>query len=196
MPDLSLKGVRVPELHLPEMTRDDIARTIADARRDVDLSRLDPRRLDLSGMDLPKLPSIDLPNVDVPHAVSAAAQRAGLVRRPSRAPLVIGGAIALGLAAWAALTSPVIRPRLDDLVRRARTAIAARRDAMRDGADRDEPHAFDAAVAAPIESSAFAGDAPADGTPFDGPAPLPDGFGADVERLDPTSGTLEPSSRN
>lgn len=191
MPDLSLKGVRIPELHLPEMSRDDITRSISDARRDVDLSRLDPRKLDLSGVELPKLPSIDLSNVDVPQAVTAAAQRAGLIRRPSRAPLFIGGAIVLGLAAVAALTSPMIRPKLDELIARARAAIAARRDAMRDradDADSDDPHAFDAAVAAPIEPAAFSGDVSADGSPFDGPAPLPEGFGADVE--------LEPSSRN
>lgn len=181
MPDLSLKGVRLPELHLPEMSRDDIGRAIGDARRDVDLSRLDPRRVDLSGV---KLPDVDLSRVDLPRAVTSAAQSAGIIKRPSRAPMVIGGLIIAALVAIAAAMSPVLRPKIDDAARRLKTAVQARRDAMHDddASTTDEPHAFDAASVAPIESSAFADDVSSDATPFDGSSPLPDGLGNGVEQ--------------
>lgn len=177
MPDLSLKGVRMPELRLPEMSRDDIGRAIGDARRDVDLSRLDPRRVDLSG--------VKLPDVDLPRAVTSAAQSAGIIKRPSRVPMVIGGLIIAALVAIAAAMSPVLRPKIDDAARRLKTAMQARRDAMHeDESDADDAHAFDAAQVAPIESSALADEVSSDATPFDGGSSLPEGLGNGVEHLD------------
>ncbi|MFP5342875.1 MAG: hypothetical protein ACLGIJ_08130 [Candidatus Limnocylindria bacterium] len=195
MPDLSLKGVRKPDLHLPEMSRDDIARALDGARRDVDLARFDPRRFEM--------PDIDLSKLDVPAAVTSAARSAGLVKqRRSRAPLIVGGLIVAALVAIAAAMSPAIRPKLDAAGRRLRAAVQERRDAMRDDDPFDESdevgeaRAFDAAVAVPIEPTAYSADAPADGSPFDGASELPDGLGADVERQDVTAGATDGGSRS
>lgn len=196
MPDLSIKGVRKPDLHLPEMSRDDIARALEGARRDVDLTRFDPRRLEMPDFDLSKL--------DVPAAVTSAARSAGLVKqRRSRTPLIIGGLIVAALVAIAAAMSPAIRPKLDAAGRRLRAAVQERRDAMRDEDLFDESddmvedaRAFDAAVAVPIEPAAFSADAPENGSPFDGSSELPDGLGADVERQDVTAGAADGGSRS
>lgn len=196
MPELRLKReVRMPELRLPEMTREDIARVIGDARRDMpidrmDLGRLDPRRVDLSDVRLPRagLPNIDLskvdlskvelPRIEVPKALVDAGVAAGLVkRRRSRWPYVIGALFGLALLGMALSQLPIIRERMAEMRRR--------RDAegmYGGGAPLDSgPRAFDAAVAVPIEPSAYAATAPDEGSPFDGSAPLPEGFGADVE---------------
>lgn len=173
MPALRLREVQMPELHLPEMSRDDIARVIGDARRDVDLGRLDPRHMDLPELELPK---VDLSSIDIPKAITSAIESAGIGRsRRSRLPFIIGGLITLGLVGFALLTSPMVRPRLTDLGQKVKERIDARRSADAG----DEPHAFDAAHAVPIEPAAFADAAPADGSPFDGSSDLPKGLGAE-----------------
>ena len=179
MPELRIKEVRLPELHLPEMSRDDISRTIGETARDIDLTRLDPRRL-----DMPDLSGIgrELSKIDVPKAVASAATL-GRASRRSRLPFVIGGLLTLGLVAFAVATSPILRPRLEAAAQRARERfdeIRAERMASEDA------HAFDAAVAVPIQPAAFSADAPVDGTPFDGSAPLPEGFGELVADESPT----------
>jgi hypothetical protein len=176
MPDLRIKDIHLPELHLPEMSRDDIVQAVGDARRDFDLSRFDPRRIDLSEVEAPK--------VDVPKAIADAAQAAGLVRSKSRPrlPFIVGGLITVGLVGLAVMNSPMIRTRLSEFAQRAKQRIEERR-AARLGTDL-EPRAFDAAVAVPVESSAYADQAPAAST-FDGPADLPAGLGADVYRDSP-----------
>jgi hypothetical protein len=175
MPALRLREVQMPELHLPEMSRDDIARVIGDARREVDIRRLDPRHMDLPEIEMPK---VDLSSVDLPKALTNAAEAVGIGRgsRRSRAPFVIGGLITLALIGFALLTSPMVRPRLTELGQKMKQRIDARRSADVEDA---EPHAFDAAIAVPIKPAAFADDAPADGTPFGGSSDLPAGLGAD-----------------
>jgi hypothetical protein len=160
------------------MSRDDIIRAIGDATRDVDLRRFDPRRsepevapspierakaqiakVDLSKIDLSK---VDLSRVDVPKAIATAGQAAGLVRRSRRPrlPFIIGGLVTIGLIGFAVASSPMVRPRLDAMARKAR----ARMDAMREAADADEsiietPDVETVetvgAVAVPIEPTAF-----------------------------------------
>lgn len=184
MPDLRLNELRLPELHLPEMSRDDIVQAVNDKRRDIDLSRFDPRRIEL--------PEVDLSKIDVQKAVTEAAQSAGIVRRDrTRLPFVIGGLVTLALVAYAVVTNPRIKPRLDDLARKAKASFDERR--ARWDADRGsdvEPRAFDAAVAVPVESSAFSDAAPA-GSPYDGPSDLPAGFGADVYHDGPVEETAK-----
>lgn len=172
MPALRLREVQMPELNLPEMSRDDIARVIGDVRRDVDLGRLDPRQIDVPEIELPK---VDLSSIDLPKAITNAMSAGiGRSRRP-RLPFVIGGLITLGLVGFALLTSPMVRPRLTDLGHKVKERIDARRSA--DVAD--EPHAFDAAQAVPIEPAAYADAAPAEGSPFGGSSGLSEGLGAD-----------------
>lgn len=171
MPDLRfrevhLPEVHLPELHLPEMSRDDIVRAVGDARRDIDLSRLDPRRFEMPAFGAPKmerpridlskvdLPRIDLSKVDVPRTVATAAQAAGLVRaaRRPRLPFVIGGLVTLAIVGFALANSPVLRPRLEEIARRARQRIDERRAAWRAGRPtamgdvHDAPTGDDAAI--------------------------------------------------
>jgi hypothetical protein len=189
MPGLRFKEVRLPELHLPEMSRDDIVRAIGDARKDVtldrvDLTRLDPRQSRLADMDLPRvdLPRVDLsklelPRIEVPKAIVDAGVAAGLVkRRRSRWPYLIGAVFGLALLGFALSQLPIIRERMEDMRRRR-----AAEGMMGGGAPLDEgPRAFDAAVAVPIEPAAYAGSTSEDDSPFDGSAPLPEGFGETV----------------
>lgn len=185
MPDLRLNELRLPELHLPEMSRDDIVQAVNDKRRDIDLSRFDPRRIEL--------PEVDLSKVDVQKAMTEAAQAAGIARRNRlpRLPFVIGGLVTLGLVAYAAITNPRVKPRLDALARKARASFEERRARWEAEHGTDvEPRAFDAAVAAPVESSPFA-DAPVSGSPYDGPSDLPAGFGADVYHDGPVEETAK-----
>lgn len=178
MPDLRLDELRLPELKLPEMSRDDIVQAMHDKRRDLDLSRFDPRRID-----------IDLPDIDVQKAVSEAAHAAGLVRssRLPRLPFIIGGLVTVFLVGFAVLTSPKVKPRLEEAARSARSRIDERRARWDAEHGEDlEPRAFDAAIAVPVEPSAFADSAPGQGSPFDGPSDLPAGLGADVYHDAPT----------
>lgn len=171
MPDLKIKDIKMPELHLPEMSRNDIVSAMGDARRDLDLSRFDPRKLDL--------PDVDLSKVDVPKAIAEAAAAAGIVRsRRSRLPFIIGGLVTIGLIGFAVMNSSMIKSRLSELARGAKERMDERRTARLGGSDQ-EPRAFDAAVAVPVESSAYA-DATTSDSPFDGSSDLPVGLGSDV----------------
>jgi len=172
MPDLKIKDIKMPELHLPEMSRDDIVQAMGDARRDLDLSRFDPRKIDL--------PDVDLSKIDVPKAITEAAQAAGIVRasRRPRLSFIIGGLVTVALVGFALMNSTMIKSRLSELARRAKESMDERRAARLGGSDQ-EPRAFDAAVAVPVDPSAYA-DAPISDTPFDGPSDLPPGLGADV----------------
>lgn len=177
MPILTRKSFQLPELHLPEMRRDDIARTLSEVRQELGDARreIDKSRADIAKLHLPKfeMPDVDLSRLDVPKAVTSAAQSAGLMkRRRSRAPFVIGGLVTLGLLVWAALRSPRVQERVRTLAHDARERI----DAMRPPADL-EPRAFDAADPMPIQDSAYA-DAPIGAeSPFAGPSELPTGLG-------------------
>lgn len=193
MPELQLKKIRFPELHLPEMSRDDIAKALGDARRELGEVRKDLNdfrhemempRVDLSNLEMPKL---DLSKVEVPKEardaarkagrnVTKAAQDAGLVKKPAaRLPRILAAAVTLGLVGWALANSPGIRARLRAAAQQVQDKMAERRDAW----DRDEEtHAFDGAVAPSVESSAFAESIPTEDSPFaEPPSEVPAGFG-------------------
>lgn len=184
MPALRLDEVRLPELRLPEMSRDEIVRALSEARPSVDLTRLDPRRndlpdlpridgprIDLTRLDLPQidLPQIDLAKVDIPKAIAAAAQTAGLIRKPrARWPIVIGVLVAVAVAGAVVLTSPRVKPRLAEAARRWRERMEARRDET--AIDATERTAREA-VAVPVEPTAF-DDTPAPTQRIDEPATI------------------------
>lgn len=169
MPELHLKDLRFPELRMPEMTRDDIAKTLGEARRE-----LGDVRKDLGDMRR----DFDLSRVDVPKAVTDAAQAVGqsvgLVKRPrSRLPFIAGALVTLGLVGWAVRSSPSIKSRIQGVVQSARE----RMDARRASSDDMEPRAFDAAVTIPVKPSAYADELASSNSPFDGPTDLPKGLG-------------------
>ena len=57
----------------------------------------------------------------------SAAQDAGLVKRPSRLPFVIAGAVTLGLVGWALANSPSIKARLQLAAQQMQDKMAERR---------------------------------------------------------------------
>ncbi len=189
MPDLHLKD-RLSELKLPEMSRDDIAKALGEARKELGEVRKD---LNEFRREL-EVPRMEMPNVDVAKEfrdarndlrdagkhmaknARSAAQDAGLVKRPSRIPFVIAGAVTLGLVGWALANSPSIKARLRLAAQQMQDKMAERRAAW--DLDEAEPHAFDAAVPVPVQPSTYA-DATSDkNSPFaEPPSDTPEGFG-------------------
>jgi hypothetical protein len=184
MPELRIKEVRLPELRLPEMSRDDISRVIDDARDQIseielpDLSKVDLSKVEMPRIDLSK---IDLSKVDLPKAVAGASFIGR--RAPRRWPFVVGGIVAIGVLTAVVVSRPPVQAKLRQLAHTARMRFDERKAEME--ARREGAHAFDAAVAVPIQPSVYADDAPASGSPFDGSDGLPDRFGADQAAMPP-----------
>ena len=201
MPDLKMKDLRkdlrLPELRLPEMSRDDIAKALGEARKELaevrrdlnDFRRdLEMPKVDLAAVDVPK---VDLSKVDVSKmskdarkmskdarkSAREAAQRAGLVKGPSRLPFVLVGLATLGLVAWAFAT-PGVKARIRDAARQVREQMNQRRTAW--DLD-DDTRAFDAATAAPVMASTYSESISTSDSPFaEPPTDLPEGLGSDA----------------
>jgi len=193
MPDLNLKDIRkdfrLPELRLPEMSRDDIAKAIGEARKELSEVRRDlnefRREFEMPKVDVTavELPKVDMAKVskdarkvgkDARKNARQAAEKAGLVRRTSRVPFVIAGIATLGLVAWA-LATPGVKARLREAARQARERMAERRSAW--DLD-DETRAFDAAEPAGVTSSAYSSSIDSIQSPFsEPPTELPEGLG-------------------
>jgi hypothetical protein len=207
MPELNLKEIRkdfrLPELRLPEMSRDDIAKALGATRKELSEVRRDLNdfrrefempKVDLAAVELPKveIPKVDMPKVDMAkvskdarkagkdarkNAIQAA-QKAGLVKRPSRIPFILVGLVTMGLVAWA-MATPGVKTRVRDAARQARERMAERRAAWEID---EETRAFDAAAPAGVLPSAYSGSIDAAQSPFsEPPTELPDGLGANVE---------------
>ena len=202
MPELNLKDLRkdlkLPELRLPEMSRDDVAKALgearkelADVRRDLNEFRreFEMPKVDLAAVEMPKV--VDLSKVDVAKMskdarqlskdarknARQAAERAGLVKRPSRVPFVLVGLATLGLVAWAFAT-PGVKARIREAARQAREQMEQRRTAW----DLDDgTRAFDAATPAGVVASTYSESIVTSESPFsEPPADLPAGLGADA----------------
>jgi hypothetical protein len=143
---LTTRESRLPELRLPEISREGISRGLSEMRGP-DLSKLERPNLQMPDIDMPK---IDLPKIDIGKAVNDAAIAVGLARPQRRRwPFVLGGAIVLGLTAWALMQSTAFRQWLDNMVGMAR-------ERMDPGEDIDDPVAFTAAETAPIDAGPYA----------------------------------------
>lgn len=160
MPEFTVKEVRLPELHLPEIKRDDIVRSLSGVRLpEVDLSKA--RRATI------KVPAVSVTSSDVGKVLAAGAAVARFVRpaparrawlpgpfgrrtrspivrivpsrrRRSRWPLAIGAIAVVALAAWALIRRPGVRERIDAAARDARVRV----DELRNGGPTDlELHA-------------------------------------------------------
>jgi hypothetical protein len=145
MPDLPVKETRLSELHLPEIKRDDIVRSLSEMRLPDAVSNFE-------------WPKMERPSVDVGKAVANAAVAAGITRRKRPTwPFAVVGLIVAGVAAVAILTNDVVRARLSGAINAVRSRIAEMR--MRNDfeldVERDDAIAFDAAPTAPIEASPF-----------------------------------------
>ena len=199
MPELNLRE-RLPELKLPEMSRDDIAKALGETRKELGQVRKDlnefRRELEVPRIDLSKVDpaKFEMPDVDVAKEIReagkdlrdagkqlaknarSAAQDAGIVKRPSRLPFVIAGAVTLGLVGWALANSPSIKARIRQAIQQAQDKMAERRAAWDE--DEAEPHAFDASVAVPVQPSAYADSTSDKNSPFaEPPSDLPEGVG-------------------
>lgn len=178
MPELPIKEGRLSDLHLPEIKREDIVRSLSEIRLpDIDLTRLERPKFDLpDAVSKFEWPTIDLPSVDVGKAVAGAVAAVKIGRRAPRPrwPLAVGGLLVAGVAAWTILTNETVRAWLTNVARTLRERLAARRSDEHDRLeiDRDHPIAFDAAQTAPIAAPAFTDSIPIDATGY------PDGLGS------------------
>jgi hypothetical protein len=206
MPELNLRNIRreirLPELRLPEMSRDDIAKALGDARkelrevrkdlqdfrREFELPKVDMTTTDVARVDVAKIAD-NAKQVadDAKQGVMQAAQAAGLVKAApsrSRRPFVVAGVVTLGVLGFAFLNSPTMKARLRDSAQRARERMAARKSSWDIG---DEARAFDAARPAGVESSPYTGAIDTSHSPYaEPPSDLPEGLGAesDVHRIE------------
>jgi type II secretory pathway component PulM len=142
MPEFTVKEVRMPELHLPEINRDDIVRTLSGVHLpEVDLARA--RRATF------KIPTMTLTANDVGRLVAAGAAITRFVRptptriraprnlfgrrsrspvamitgsrsRRSRGPILLGVLVVAVVGIWALLRRPAVQRRLETAGRDAR----------------------------------------------------------------------------
>ena len=149
MPELPTMEGRLPELRLPEITRDDIVRSFSEIRRpDIDLAAIEWPKVDLS--------RIEVTRDDVDKAILGVATAARLVRpavRSSRLPIALGFVAVAALATFAILSRPSVRDRLAVAARDAQRRIDEARGgpALLEVEDDITPDA----VAIPIEPDAF-----------------------------------------
>jgi hypothetical protein len=167
MPELPVKEVRMPELHLPEIDRADISRS---------LSEMHMPDWDLSRIDRPKMPD-RMAKVDLGKAVAGVVAMTPFRPKRSRPrwPFAVGGLIVAGVATAAVLSNQALRDRIANAIEAVRARIAAMRQDDLLEIDVDDPVAFTAADTAPIEDPLpYADGTTADVTGY------PDGFGADA----------------
>ena len=159
---LPVKEGRIPELRLPEISRDEIMRSFSEIKRP-DLS--DIKRPDLSEVDWPKvdLSRIEWTREDLDKAILGLTAAARLVRpavRSRRLPLGLGFLALASLATFAILSRPSVRKRLADTAQEARRraeATRSREDLLEVDADVIPGLDETAAIAIPIEPNAFDG---------------------------------------
>jgi hypothetical protein len=168
MPELPVKESRLSELHLPEINRDDIMRSLSEIRMpEVDLPDSVTKR------DWPKF---EMPDIDIGKAVAGAVAAAGIGRRSRpRWPLAVGGLILAGVATAAILSNETIRAKIASGIEALRERVSAMRSTDYDelDIDQDDPIAFDAAATAPIETPRYS-----DGSTLDATADYPAGLGS------------------
>ena len=126
MPELPVKDLRLSELHLPEIKRDDIVRALSERLPAVDLSAIE-----LPGRDRRATGRFDWRSIDPAEALAglAAVTRIGrpLVRR-WRWGVAAGVVIAVGVVTTAVLARPEIRDRAGRTVGKLRDKARASMD--------------------------------------------------------------------
>lgn len=151
MPEFTVKEVRLPELHLPEIKRDEIVRALSGIHiPDVDLSRVERRKRGLSGIDIGKLIAAAVaasrfvrpvaPRSRWPLLRRSRRNLMAIVRpapRRSRRRFALVALVVAALAGWALLRNPGTRMRLNRAARRARQRIDEMRADRSEGIDLD-----------------------------------------------------------
>jgi hypothetical protein len=187
MPELPVKERRLSELHLPEIKRDDIVRSLSEIRLPA---------VDLPTIELPRIERgssrFDWRSVDLAAAVAGAAALAERGRpylRRSRVTVVAGTVVVVGLIAAAVLATPAVRERAGATFRRVRDKIDPRMTASDvleleddDAAVSDLPSAGDLVTDGTMSAEPAVDGRAADGHAADGHAA--DGQAADVQAAD------------
>jgi hypothetical protein len=126
VPELPVQEVRPSELHLPEIKRDEIVRSLSEIR----LPTLDLAAIERPRIALPdSIRRFDWRSIDLGGALAGAAAIARLGRplaRRSRWPYVAGAVVAVGAASAVILANPAIRERAGRAVRDLRARIDER----------------------------------------------------------------------
>ena len=126
MPELPVQEVRLSELHLPEIKRDEIVRSLSEVRvPTLDLAAIERPRIALPD----SIRRFDWRSIDLGGAVAGAAAIARLGRplaRRSRWPYVAGAVIVVGAASAVILASPAVRERAGRAIRDLRARIDER----------------------------------------------------------------------
>jgi hypothetical protein len=125
MPELPVQEVRRSELHLPEISRDDIVRSLSE----IHLPSVEMPSVDLRRAALPDaIRDFDWRSIDIPAALAGAAAVIRIGRpaaRRGRWPLVIGAVVVVGVVA-AALANPTVRERLSRTTGKLREKLDSR----------------------------------------------------------------------
>jgi hypothetical protein len=126
VPELPVQEVRLSELHLPEIKRDEIVRSLSEVRvPTLDLAAIERPRIALPD----SIRRFDWRAIDLGGALAGAAAIARLGRplaRRSRWPYVAGAVIVVGAASAVILASPPIRERAGRAIRDLRARIDER----------------------------------------------------------------------
>ena len=124
MPELPVQEVRPSELHLPEISRDDIVRSLSERLPSVELPSIDR-----PSFTVPEaIRDFDWRSIDIPAALAGAAAVIRIGRpaaRRARWPLAIGAVVVVGIVA-AALANPTVRERLSKTTGKLRDKVQAR----------------------------------------------------------------------
>jgi hypothetical protein len=126
VPELPVQEVRLSELHLPEIKRDEIVRSLSEVRvPTLDLAAIERPRIALPD----SIRGFDWRSIDLGGALAGAAAIARLGRplaRRSRWPYVAGAVIVVGAASAVILASPAVRERAWRAIRDLRARIDQR----------------------------------------------------------------------
>jgi hypothetical protein len=126
VPELPVQEVRLSELHLPEIKRDEIVRSLSEVRvPTLDLAAIERPRIALPD----SIRRFDWHSIDLGGAVAGAAAIARLGRplaRRSRWPYVAGAVIVVGAVTAVILASPAVRERAGRTIRDLRGKIDER----------------------------------------------------------------------
>ncbi len=207
MAELKFKDIRLPELKLPEMSRDDIAKALGETRKELvgvrkDLSEF-RREFEMPKVELPKASAVEMPTVDEARAMVKDAQKAArqaakdagksarkatnkmgkeVTRAAQDAGLVDRPSrlpfILAGLVTLGLVAWALMNsPRLKERIKAAADE-ARTKMADRGDAEWDSPRAFDAATTAGVEPSTYEGALSSTDSPFEEPpSDLPKGLG-------------------
>lgn len=212
MAELKFKDIRLPELKLPEMSRDDIARILGETRKELvgvrkELSEF-RREFEMPKVEVPNPSTMEMPTVDEARAMVKDAQKAAksaakdarknarkastkmtkeMTRAAQDAGLVDRPSrlpfILGGLVTLGLVAWALMNsPRLKERIKTAADEARAKM-ADRGQSDWDSPRAFDSATTAGVEASTYQDAVSSTDSPYEEPpSDLPSGLGKTIAK--------------